>query len=140
MVNTIIAVVLVVWFVTWVSKNYGSTSTKAYFEKLLASSHLGFAKLDFEMFGMKEEREELRKEYDRQNEYMEAYKAQAANKENTAETIKQFEQKIAETTEIINQLQDAINQKDIEIRTTETTQEDLHKQMRNLVTYIEREF
>lgn len=139
MINTIIAIILFVWFLVWVRKNFARTSPKEYFQKLLDSSELGFAKLEFELFGLKEEREEFRKEFDRQNEYLEAFKAQAENPANTKETIEQFQQKITECAGIIENLKDRINQKDVEIKATLETKEDLHRQMRNLVAYIDRQ-
>lgn len=140
MIQYLIATILSVWFLVWLSKNYSSPTVKGHFEKLLNSQDLAFKKLDFELFGIKQEREELRKEYDRQSEYLEAYKTQVDNKANTAETIEQFNKKIVEAKNIIAELQDTINQKDVELNTTEKVQEDLHKQMQNLVAYMEREF
>jgi hypothetical protein len=65
--------VILVWFAVWLYKNFKQTSVKGHFKKLLAQSKLGFSKIEFELFGLRDERENLRKEFDRLNETIDAF-------------------------------------------------------------------
>ena len=105
----------------------------------MAQSKLGFAKIEFELYGLKAEREELRKEFDRLNDSIDAYKVQIENVNNKPETIELFQKKTQETNAVLESIKDAINTKDIAIKVAEETETDLHQQMVLLTTYIERE-
>lgn len=69
---------------------------KRYFKKRLGGIKKMLWDREFKKFKLLELREEVRKEYDKGLETTDAYKKQIANKDNTKETTKILEEKLAE--------------------------------------------
>ena len=134
-----IITILIIWFALWAYKNFPRVTVKEHFNRKLKAGKIAYASLEFETFVAKDKREELRKEYDRLVQAIDAYQEQANNKNNTKETIKLFEDKIAEVQVSVDRMKEKLEDADRGIKLAEDTKDELHYQEALMRDYIKRE-
>ena len=137
--TNIINSLIVIWFLLWVYKTFPRVTTKEHFKRKLKAGKIAYASLDFETFVAKERREELRKEYDRLIQAIDAYQVQVDNKANKEDVIKLFQEKIDEVKKSADTLKEKLEDADKGIKLAEDTKDDLHHQETLMRDFIKRE-
>ena len=131
---------IVGWFLVWLYKEFPNKGIKAQFKRKLRAGKWGYAQLEFDSFAAADRREQIRKEFDRLNESIDAYQKQVDNKANKPETIRLFEDKIAETKKSVDALKERLEDADRGLQMAEDTKGELHHQEQLLKTFIERNY
>ena len=132
-------ILLTIWFLLWIYKEFPRVSPKQHFKRKLRSGAIAYSQLDFETYIAKDRREELRKEYDRLAQSIDAFQTQVDNKANTPETIKLFEDKVIEVKKALDTMKEKIDDADRGIKLAEDTKDDLHYQENLMRDYVSRE-